>query len=127
MVPFEKRKLSEKNNQFIGSEKMAEKIEITTETTKLASTTVSKVIGESSKLAGIVNDKLQENIELKNLTTVHFQWYDYLFFALLLGVSVVIGLYYAFFSRHKQNNTKEYILGGKTMKTFPVAISLVSA
>lgn len=108
--------------------------EISTETTEseiIAETTEfdtkTSVISESSNLVGILNDALQKNDELKNLTTIHFQWYDYLFFLLLLGMSVVIGLYYAFFSRHKQNNTKEYILGGKSMKILPVAVSLVSS
>lgn len=102
---------------------MAESTTITAKLTEILSTSVST--DSTSKVVEILKDASHEDVE--RLTTILFQWYDYLFFGLLLGMSVVIGLYYAFFSTHKQNNTSEYILGGKSMKSLPVAISLVSA
>lgn len=56
----------------------------------------------------------------------HFSWLDYAFFLGLLSLSTVIGIYYGFFSKHKQNNTNEYILGGRSMKIVPVAISMIA-
>lgn len=58
---------------------------------------------------------------------IHFTPYDYSFFGALLSFSVLIGIYYGFFSKHKQNSTQEYMLGGKTMKIIPVAISLIAS
>lgn len=52
---------------------------------------------------------------------------DYAFFVGLLAVSALIGVYYGFFSKHKQNNTSEYILGGRTMKILPVATSMIAS
>lgn len=56
----------------------------------------------------------------------HFSWLDYGFFVGLLGLSALIGVYYGFFSKHKQNTTSEYILGGRTMKIIPVATSMIA-
>lgn len=55
-----------------------------------------------------------------------FGWFDYGFFVGLLGLSAIIGIYYGFFSKHKQNTTAEYILGGRTMKIIPVATSMIA-
>ena len=53
-----------------------------------------------------------------------FNWLDYLVFCTLLGVSLVIGVYFGFFS--KQDTTNEYLFGGKQMGYIPVAVSLLS-
>ncbi|CAL7946567.1 unnamed protein product [Xylocopa violacea] len=60
---------------------------------------------------------------LKQLT---FGWTDYTLFSSLLGVSVLIGIYFGCFGK-KQDNTTEYLLGGKTMTYFPVAMSLIAS
>lgn len=57
----------------------------------------------------------------------HFGWLDYGIFIALLGMSTLIGVFYGFFSKHKQNNTNEYILGGRSMKIIPVATSLIAS
>ncbi|XP_066595800.1 sodium-coupled monocarboxylate transporter 1-like [Prorops nasuta] len=54
-----------------------------------------------------------------------FGWTDYSLFAILLIVSVLIGIYFGFFSR--QDNTTEYLLAGKTMGPFPVAMSIIAS
>lgn len=54
-----------------------------------------------------------------------FSWLDYTLFTLMLVLSALIGVYFGFFGK-KQDNTAEYILGGKTMKIFPIAMSLVA-
>lgn len=51
-------------------------------------------------------------------------WIDYTLFSLLLIVSVLIGVYFGFFS--KQDSTTEYLLGGKKMGYFPVAMSIIA-
>ncbi|XP_071862299.1 sodium-coupled monocarboxylate transporter 2 [Bombus fervidus] len=61
--------------------------------------------------------------ELKQLT---FGWTDYTLFGGLLGISVLIGIYFGCFGK-KQDNTTEYLLGGKTMSCFPVSMSLIAS
>lgn len=53
-----------------------------------------------------------------------FHWTDYVVFGILLVISLVIGVYFGFFS--KQDTTNEYLYGGKKMGFFPVAVSLLS-
>lgn len=57
----------------------------------------------------------------------HFSWLDYGFFIALLSTSLLIGVFFGFFSKHKQNNTTEYILGGRSLKILPVATSMVAS
>lgn len=54
-----------------------------------------------------------------------FTWFDHSLFAVMLGISAVIGIYFGFFGK-KQDNVAEYIMGGRKMKTFPIAMSLVA-
>lgn len=54
-----------------------------------------------------------------------FTWFDHSLFAVMLGISAVIGIYFGFFGK-KQDNVAEYIMGGREMKTFPIAMSLVA-
>jgi Na+/proline symporter len=49
---------------------------------------------------------------------------EYAAFVIMLGLSVVIGLYYGCFS--KQNTVSDYLLGGKHMSVFPITMSLVA-
>lgn len=58
-------------------------------------------------------------------TAVTFGWCDYIIFSTMLGVSALIGIYFGCFGS-KQSTTKEYLLGGKSMKVIPIVISLVS-
>lgn len=62
--------------------------------------------------------------EMDNVNRFVFGWADYTLFSLLLFVSVLIGVYFGFFS--DQNTTKEYLLGGKRMGSFPVAMSIIA-
>lgn len=57
----------------------------------------------------------------------HFGWIDYGLFVALLGISTMIGIFYGFFSKHKQNNISEYIFGGRSMQILPVAISMTAS
>ena len=49
---------------------------------------------------------------------------DYVLFALTLVISGGIGIFYAILDR-KRVTTKEFLLGGKGMSVFPVAMSLM--
>lgn len=51
---------------------------------------------------------------------------DYGIVLLTLGLSASIGIYFGFFKK-KNNSTDEYLLGGRKMKVFPIAISLVAS
>jgi len=41
--------------------------------------------------------------------------------------TALIGIYFGFISKKKQNNTTEYLLGGKQMNFFPIAASLIAS
>ncbi|XP_055904619.1 sodium-coupled monocarboxylate transporter 2-like [Eupeodes corollae] len=51
---------------------------------------------------------------------------DYTILILMLALSTGIGIYFAFFSV-KNNTVNEYLLGGKRMTTWPIAISLIAS
>lgn len=50
---------------------------------------------------------------------------DYGVFAIMLLVSASIGVYFGYFDK-KEQTTEEYLLGGRQMKTIPIAISLIA-
>lgn len=58
---------------------------------------------------------------------MHFSTLDYVLFVGMLLLSTLIGIYYGFLAKTKQNTVKEYLLGGKTMHVFPIALSLVAS
>ena len=53
-----------------------------------------------------------------------FGWEEYFIFALMLGVSASIGVFYWW---RGQNNNAEFLLGGKSMGVFPMTMSLVAS
>lgn len=55
----------------------------------------------------------------------HFAWQDYLVFGLMLLLSAGVGVYHGFFGQ-QQKSTTEYLLGGRNLRAFPVAMSLVA-
>lgn len=56
---------------------------------------------------------------------IHFTLIDYGIFAAMLILSSLIGVYYGFIAKTKQDNTVEYLLGGKQMTLIPIAVSLI--
>ena len=52
-----------------------------------------------------------------------FGWVDYGVFGVMLSLSSAIGLYFGCVG---EQSTEEYLLGGRNMKTIPIAISLVA-
>lgn len=63
--------------------------------------------------------------ESKLLRLLQFSWLDYTLFIFMIGVSAAIGVYFGFFGK-KQDSAEEYLFGGRTMKIFPIAMSLVA-
>lgn len=55
-----------------------------------------------------------------------FSTIDYVLFATMMFLSLLIGVYYGFIRKEKQNTTAEYLLGSKKMKVWPTAISLTA-
>ena len=55
-----------------------------------------------------------------------FSVWDYVVFALVLFLSVLIGLYHAF-TGGKQKTTRQYLLANRGMMAIPVAISLLAS
>ncbi|KAK3908025.1 Sodium-coupled monocarboxylate transporter 1 [Frankliniella fusca] len=56
-----------------------------------------------------------------------FDLLDYTVFGAMLLASSFIGIYFAFCATRKQDNTAEYLMGGKTMGVFPVSMSLIAS
>lgn len=52
--------------------------------------------------------------------------WDYVVFALVLGVSAGIGIFYGF-SGGKQKTTKEFLMADRRMSVFPVTLSLLAS
>ncbi|XP_017844652.1 sodium-coupled monocarboxylate transporter 2 [Drosophila busckii] len=69
---------------------------------------------------------LNSTVQAVNTTQFTFQAVDYIVFALTLCVSAGIGVYFGFFDK-SADTTDEYLMGGKRMKTLPIAISLVAS
>lgn len=69
------------------------------------------------------NEKVATNYEAAQFFTA----FDYGLFGLMLLLSAAIGIYFGFFAKRKQNTTTEYLLGGKKMKFFPIAASLIAS
>ncbi|KAI4499240.1 hypothetical protein M0802_005500 [Mischocyttarus mexicanus] len=61
----------------------------------------------------------------ENLNRFTFGWTDYTLFAMILMISILIGFYFGVFS--KQDTTTEYLLGGKRMGFFPIAMSIIAS
>lgn len=53
-----------------------------------------------------------------------FGWLDYSAFVAIMLMSTLVGVYYGFFK--KQNSMAEYFLGGRSMASFPIAMSLIA-
>ncbi|XP_065294724.1 sodium-coupled monocarboxylate transporter 1-like [Dermacentor albipictus] len=55
-----------------------------------------------------------------------FTIWDYLVFCAMLAVSTAIGVYYAFFGT-KKVSTDEFLMGGRQLSAFPVALSILAS
>lgn len=70
----------------------------------------------------------KENLDMETSSEkVHFSTVNYTVFGVMLGLSALIGVYFGFFAKKKQDNTVEYLLGSKKMNFFPIAASLIAS
>lgn len=58
---------------------------------------------------------------------IHFSAVNYAVFGSMLMLSALIGVYFGFISKKKQDTTEEYLLGGRKMNFFPIAASLIAS
>lgn len=56
-----------------------------------------------------------------------FSTEDYSVFVVMLSISAGIGIYFGFFQGKKNQTTEDYLLGGRKMKIFPIAVSLIAS
>lgn len=66
-----------------------------------------------------------EHISFIENSEKFFKIYDYIIFVIILLGSTGIAIYYGCFG-NQQSSAKEYLLAGRSMKIWPVAISLTA-
>ncbi|KAK9879607.1 hypothetical protein WA026_006671 [Henosepilachna vigintioctopunctata] len=75
----------------------------------------------------VLAKKGDEEIKVEDYETENaFCWIDYLVLATMLVISCGIGLFYGFLGKQKQSSD-DFLLGGSTMGTIPMAISLAAS
>lgn len=69
-----------------------------------------------------------QSVDDVRLALQHFAWPDYLMFLLMLSICAVIGIYFGFIEKKSKQVADEtdYLVGGRNMKIFPVAMSLIA-
>ncbi|KAG8229118.1 hypothetical protein J437_LFUL009587, partial [Ladona fulva] len=78
-------------------------------------------------ISEVYDEGLNDQIYSSNPIQKIFSPLDYSIFAAMLLFSGLIGVYFAFFAKKKQNNTAEYLMGSKSIGIIPVAISLIGS
>lgn len=58
------------------------------------------------------------------LSMQRFGWADYVVFILMLTVCIAVGLYFGFV--HSSESTQDYLMGDRSMRTFPISMSLIA-
>ena len=64
-------------------------------------------------------------VQMEQILQPHFQWPDFLVFAVMLVISLAIGIYCGC-KGSGQRTTAEFFMGGRTMGIFPVSMSLAA-
>lgn len=65
------------------------------------------------------------NVSDSVLEITYFTGIDYSVLIIMLAISMSIGIYFGFFSE-KLKTADDYLVGGRQMKSIPIAISLVA-
>ncbi|XP_043266592.1 sodium-coupled monocarboxylate transporter 1-like [Venturia canescens] len=82
---------------------------------------------EQRRAASLITRTPEEQCRHENPALInHFSWIDYTVLAIMLVVSCLIGTFYGFFTK-KQETSEDFLLGGSTMGTFPMAMSLAAS
>lgn len=69
-----------------------------------------------------------------NKSLQRFSWPDYAVFVVMLLICLLIGIYYGFIEKRTKRGqhvrrgsaAQDYLVGGRNMAVFPIAVSLVS-
>lgn len=89
----------------------------------------TRYISSSVKLSDFVSRKMASlSIDDVKVQLQKFGFFDYSMFVFMLAICAVIGIYFGFFekkSKHVADET-DYLVGGRNMKVFPVAMSLIA-
>lgn len=76
-----------------------------------------------------------QNVDDLSRSLQRFNWPDYLVFVMMLVSCIFIGIFFGYKDHMKHKNRKtarrdsealDYLVGGRKMKIFPVAVSLVA-
>lgn len=82
------------------------------------------------------SNKVRDNVESISKSLQYFGIADYLIFGLMLVVCSIIGLYFGYQDYKKKKDNKngrgetealDYLVGGRNLQVFPVAMSLVAS
>ncbi|XP_050069302.1 sodium-coupled monocarboxylate transporter 1-like [Anopheles maculipalpis] len=83
------------------------------------------------------NNTSKQTIDSIGRSLQHFEWPDYVVFAWMLVSCIMIGIYFGYRSHQKHRNgvrssgneseAQDYLVGGRKMQIFPVAVSLVAS
>ncbi|XP_017776936.1 PREDICTED: sodium-coupled monocarboxylate transporter 2-like [Nicrophorus vespilloides] len=65
------------------------------------------------------------NLQEQELYRSKFQWHDYVLFAIMVLISVFLGIYHGYFS--KKQSVNDYLTGSRNMKVIPIAFSLTAS
>lgn len=83
-----------------------------------------------------MDENSQDAVQLLKSSLIHFGLADYSIFIAMLVASTLVGLYFGYedykrrkmVRKHRRGSEEaEYLMGGKNMKIFPVAMSLVAS
>lgn len=69
------------------------------------------------------------NVEDVRIELQKFGWQDYSVFLLMLAICALIGIYFGFIEKKSKaigSDEANYLVGGRNMKIFPVAMSLIA-
>ena len=85
-----------------------------------------KIINDFFKEQGLAMDKTMNATDiLEQGIQIYFGWIDFIIFGFMLVFSALIGVYFGCWEK-KLDSRVDYLFGGKTMQTLPVAVSLVA-
>lgn len=79
---------------------------------------------------------MDEKVASLKSSLVHFGFADYVVFVLMLIICTIVGLFFGYEDYKKRKAAKthrrgseaqDYLMGGRNMKIFPVAMSLIAS
>lgn len=59
------------------------------------------------------------------LSSMYLTAIDYAVLGIMLTVSMLLGIYFAFFVKNKQSTAAMFLMGGQKLRIIPVAMSLI--